>query len=378
MRKIFFITCVLVLAMAFTTGYVLDNWGIDPINYTEKLNKDSSYGNPISNNNEDMKAGELNPYINNNKEETVSLSFAGDVLLVRGVESLIKQKGTDFIFSDVKHIFDQSDISMINLECPVSERGTKAKDKQYTFRAKPKSLEALTSCGIDIVTVANNHILDFGKEALLDTLENLDHRDIKYVGAGINMDEASKPVYIDKKGLRVAFIASSRVIPDASWTAGKNGPGVATTYNPERILKEIASAKEKADIVAVYIHWGEELMEKPLRYQKDLARAYIDKGADIVVGSHPHVLQGLEFYKGKIIAYSMGNFVFTNLKRDTMILKIEASKEGIKNIQVVPCRIENCRPVIVNDKNQSSQILQKIKALSFNIEIDANGNIKPR
>ncbi|MFZ5987213.1 MAG: CapA family protein [Bacillota bacterium] len=380
MGRIIFIFVVFVLVLSFTTGYMFDNWGLDPIDlldsHINKTHKDNSNGN-IPSNNENMEKEGPNQFRQEDNEETVILSFAGDVLLVRGVAALIEQKGADFILSGVKPVFDRSDISMVNLECPVSEKGTKAKDKQYTFRAKPKSLEVLTSCGIDMVTLANNHILDFGREALLDTLQNLKERNIKYVGAGVNMDEASKPVFIDKKGLKIAFIASSRIIPDASWTAGKNSPGVATTYNPERILAEIKSAKEQADIVAVYVHWGEELKEQPLNYQKSLARAYVDKGADIVIGSHPHVLQGLEFYKGKIIAYSLGNFVFTNIKRDTMILSIGVNKKGIKDIQVLPCRIENLRPVVLNDKSQSYKLLQKIESLSFNIEIDKKGNVKP-
>ena len=115
-----------------------------------------------------------------------------------------------------------------------------------------------------------------------------------------------------------------------SWTAGENTPGLAVTYDPKRTLEEIASAKKQADIVVVYVHWGEERKEMPLDYQKNMARAYIDEGADIVVGSHPHVLQGLEFYKGKLIAYSLGNFIFTDSRKDTMVLQAEVNKSGGK------------------------------------------------
>lgn len=307
------------------------------------------------------------------EEEIVKMSFAGDVLLASGVESLIEQNGTEFIISDVKEVFKESDISMVNLECAISERGTKAPDKQYTFRAKPKTLEVLKFSKMDVVSLANNHTLDFGVEALLDTFQNLKDYDIKYVGAGTNMDEASRPIFVNEKGIKIAFIASSHVIPVVSWTAGENTPGLAVTYDPKRILEEIASAKEQADIVIVYIHWGQERMETPLEYQKNLARAYIDNGADIVLGSHPHVLQGLEFYKDKVIAYSLGNFIFTDSRKDTMILKVEVNKLGVESVQIVPCRIENLRPIIIRDNNESEQLLKKIESLSFGVEIDIEG-----
>ncbi|MCX7747780.1 MAG: CapA family protein [Clostridia bacterium] len=358
-------------ALFFVTGYVLYVSVIDPIIGKDSYSKDSGDNSRV-----ETTAAPADE--NRAQKDTVTLSFMGDVLLDGHVATLVNQKGADFILSDVKPVLDESDISMVNLECPVSEKGAKARDKQYTFRAKPESLNVLTSGGIDIITLANNHILDFGREALLDTIQYLGEKGIHSVGAGENTDEASKPFYIEKNGLKVAFIASSRVIPNTTWAASKNSPGVATTYNPERLLKEIESAKSQADIVVVYIHWGEELKEQPAKYQKNLAKAYIDRGADIVLGSHPHVLQGLEYYKGKVIAYSLGNFIFTNYKKDTMILKIESDKEGIQKVQVIPSRIESFRPVLLKDKNQVIQSIRKIESLSFNVKIDETGDVKPR
>ncbi|KNY26210.1 CapA family protein [Pseudobacteroides cellulosolvens] len=310
-----------------------------------------------------------------NKKDTLTLSFAGDVLLDRSVANVIGSKGANFILSDVKPILSGADISMINLECPISTRGTKAKDKQYTFRAKPSSVDVLKSAGIDIVTLANNHVLDFGKDAMLDTFTYLDKAGIKYVGAGNNLDKASMAKYYNINGFNVAILGSSHVIPVVEWAAGKNKPGVATTYNPARLLSEINIAKKKADIVVVYLHWGTERNTKPDTYQRNLAKKYIDSGADLVIGSHPHVLQGFEYYKGKLIAYSLGNFVFTNVKNDTMILNVKFNKDKSFTASISPCSIDNYRPVVLKDKSKQTKLFDKLQQLSFSTKIDKKGVI---
>ena len=403
MRKVFtkvFAVIILGLVLSISSIYILSDKRIsfapgepksserlDKNNLEDKTSNNETSSDKTPNDDQDKELEDSEKDINSNEniepeenteteEDTqlsVKLSFAGDVLLASGVESLIEQKGTEFIISDVKHIFEESDISMVNLECAISERGTKAPDKQFTFRAKSQTLDVLKSSKIDIVSLANNHTLDFGVEALLDTFQNLKDYGIKYAGAGMNMDEAARPVFIEENGIKIAFIASSRVIPVVSWTAGENTPGLAVTYDPKRTLEEIASAKKQADIVVVYVHWGEERKEMPLDYQKNMARAYIDEGADIVVGSHPHVLQGLEFYKGKLIAYSLGNFIFTDSRKDTMVLQAEVNKSGVESVRIIPCRIENLRPVLIKDEEESSKLIEKVESLSFDVEINMDG-----
>ncbi|MDP4180250.1 MAG: CapA family protein [Bacillota bacterium] len=311
------------------------------------------------------------------KKETLTISFGGDVLLDKGVANAIKQYGSKFILSGVKPVLSGSDISMVNLECPVSERGTKAQDKQFTFRAKPSSLDVLTSAGVDIVTLANNHILDYGRDALSDTLSYLDHAQLKHVGAGLNIDKASMPQYFNINGFKIAIFGSSHVIPVTDWTAGKNKSGVATTYDPTRLLSEIQSAKKNADIVVVYVHWGTERATKPDGYQRNLAKKYIDSGADLVIGSHPHVLQGFEYYNNKLIVYSLGNFVFTNIKNDTMIVNVTFNKDKSFNASVTPCAIENCRPVILKDSRKQLALFNNLQKLSFDTQIDKSGIISP-
>ena len=245
----------------------------------------------------------------NQPEPSLKIVVGGDVLLDRSVGRLIDRQGNDSIWGDVKSILNSADITMVNLENPLSHNGSREKDKQFTFRGKPEYVKALKSAGIDIVSLANNHIIDYGEIALLDTMKHLDGAGILYAGAGQNEDTASMPAYFDKGKIISAYLSSSHIIPFAHWRAGKGKPGVASAYDPARLLTEVKMASEKADVVLVYLHWGEELNTQPVQYQKKLAWMLIDAGADLVVGSHPHVIQGLEFYRGRLIAYSMGNLV---------------------------------------------------------------------
>lgn len=311
------------------------------------------------------------------KPGALSLAFAGDVLLGYKIEPLFQQKGTDYVLNDTQSIFDAADVAMVNLENPLSTRGTAAQDKQYTFRARPETAAYLKEAGIDIVTLANNHVLDYGKDALLDTLESLQQHGIKAVGAGRDVDSASRPLYVEKNGYRIAFLGSSRVIPVPEWAAQLNQPGVATTYDPLRLTQEIQQARSQADLVIVYVHWGKERKETPEKYQQKLAHAYIDAGADAVIGSHPHVLQGFEFYKEKLIAYSLGNFVFNNSQASTAILQIHSSGGELSSFQIIPCEIKNSRTMKMKDKTKIEKLYDKLTSLSFHVRIDAVGNILP-
>lgn len=312
------------------------------------------------------------------ENEKLIFSFMGDILLDSHVNSLIEQFGPRYILSDVKQVLTSSDVAMANFESPMSENGTRENDKQFAFRANPQNVNVLTEGGINVVALANNHILDFGTEALLDTFKFLKASNIRYAGAGENAETAYAPVYIDKNGVRTAFLSSSHVIPFLTWHPGDKKPGVSATYDPARVLSEIAKAKKNADIIVIYLHWGEEMKQMPENYQKSLARMYIDNGADIVIGSHPHVLQGLEFYKGKVIAYSLGNFIFTNQKMDTMILNVEIKDKKISKVQVVPSRIENFRPVLINDPAESKLYYSKLNDISFGVEIDSGGIVSQK
>ena len=193
----------------------------------------------------------------------------------------------------------RADIYMANQEFPFSDRGTPAPDKQFTFRVPPERVSMMHELGIDIVTIANNHTLDYGTDALVDTCTTLENAGIPYVGAGANMDRAKQLETIEVRGRTIGFLAASRVYPDTSWVANSKKPGMVSGYDPSILLKEIEAAGEYCDYLVVYMHWGIERDEKPQEYQRTLGRQLIDAGADLVIGSHPHVLQGIEYYQGK-------------------------------------------------------------------------------
>lgn len=272
-----------------------------------------------------------------NAGEIVML-FAGDVYLSDHVLTAYDNAGGihGVLDEGIRAEIEKADIFMVNQEFPFTERGTAAEDKQFTFRVPQKRMSLMKEMGIDIVTLANNHILDFGEEGLLDSCKALDEAGILYVGGGKDFERASalKTMIIGEK--TIGFLGTSRVYMDVSWAAGVSHPGVFSTYDTTWPLKAIKKAKEECDFLVVYVHWGVEKKETPEEYQKAMGRAYIDAGADLVVGSHPHVLQEIEEYKGKTIVYSLGNFVFGSSIPKTALLKVVWGHGGTE-ISMIPC-----------------------------------------
>ncbi len=264
-------------------------------------------------------------------DDSITLLFGGDVLLSDHVLGAYERGGGigGVLGEGYLEEIRQADIFMVNQEFPFSSRGEQAPDKQYTFRLSPEKVSIFQEMGIDIVTLANNHALDFGKDALLDSCAVLDNAGIRRVGAG-SLEEAQAWATMEVKGKRIAFLGVTRVIPVAEWAATSYSPGMFSTYDPTRALEQIRAAKEENDYVAVYVHWGIEREEYPEEYQKTMGRQYIDAGADLVIGSHPHVLQGIEYYKEKPIVYSLGNLVFGSSIPKTMLLRVELSGENME------------------------------------------------
>ncbi len=259
-------------------------------------------------------------------EETgdITLLFAGDVYFSDHVMNAYNQAGSiaGVLDEGIRAEIGAADIFMVNQEFPFTNRGTAAEDKQFTFRIPPEKVSMLTEMGVDIVTMANNHILDFGPEGITDSLAALDGAGIPHVGAGENLEQAKKLEILEVKGKKIGFLGVSRVYMAASWAAGADHPGVFSTYDPTMAMQEIRAARTKCDYLVVYVHWGIERNTAPEDYQRSMGRQYIDAGADLVVGSHPHVLQEIESYNGRPIAYSLGNFVFGSSIPETELLKV--------------------------------------------------------
>ncbi|UJF31631.1 CapA family protein [Paenibacillus hexagrammi] len=310
---------------------------------------------------------------------TVKLDFVGDVIMAGNVEDILLKQGYDYPYTNVKDIWTNADYTIANLETPVTTRGT-AQSKEYVYRSSPDALPELKAAGVDLVNLANNHIMDYGQDGLFDTMEVLDKLDIKRVGAGKNTQEAYEPVIVEKQGIKIAFLGFSRVVPDASWKAGADHAGVAETYSYLMPVEAVQKAKQQADLVVVLAHWGTEREDNPDKNQKELAHRYIDAGADLIVGGHPHVLQGFENYKGKWIAYSMGNFIFTtngNSKTwDSGILEASCSKDQQCDIQLVPILTKGALPTPMNAED-GSKLFERLTKISkaFNVKVDEQGHI---
>lgn len=275
--------------------------------------------------------------------QPVTLLFAGDVYFSNYVQNAYNRAGgiSGVLDDGIRQEIADADIFMVNQEFPFTDRGEKVPDKQFNFRVSPQWVSALKEMDVDLVTLANNHILDYGQQGLLDSCDTLNEAGIAYVGGGKDLDEAKKLVTMEAGGRTIGFLGTSRVYMDGSWAAGAGHPGVFSTYDPSLAIEEIKKAKEQCDYLVVYVHWGIERNTEPESYQRNMGQAYIDAGADLVVGSHPHVLQPVETYKDKTIAYSLGNFVFGSSIPSTELLKVELDGEAAVPDRVtvteIPC-----------------------------------------
>lgn len=310
------------------------------------------------------------------ESNTVNLVFTGDVYIGNYVSMVYDSKGiTSVLSEELISRFINSDLAMVNQEFPFSLRGEPMEDKQYTFRVDPKKVSLLTDLGIDVVSLANNHALDYGTDALLDSMETLEEAGITYVGVGSNLSEAKTTRYLKSNGKTIAILSASRVIPVSEWGATSTRPGMFTTYDPTALLEEIKAAREQADVVVVYLHWGLEKKEYPEDYQRVMGKQFIDAGADVVIGSHPHVLQGFEYYQGKLIVYSLGNFIFSQTIDSTALLSIDVDERNGLKYQIIPCTTVNGKTMELTDSEKIQEIYQYLSSISESAVIDDHGFI---
>lgn len=308
------------------------------------------------------------------EKKDINLFFAGDIYLSDAVAGIYKKQGIEGIV-DSKLLADMkdADIAMVNQEFTFSGGGKAAADKQFTFRVNPDYVTAFQDMGIDIVTLANNHSMDFGADALKDSFSTLSAAGIAYVGAGNNLEEARNIHYVKENGKTLAFLAASRVIPVPDWNATSNKAGMLTTYDPALLLEDIKTAKENSDYVIVYLHWGIEREEKPKDYQRSLARQYIDAGADMVIGSHPHVLQGVEYYNGKPIIYSLGNYIFYSNIKSTAVLKVTLDEKLNAKIQLLPAYAAGGKTQLLEEPEKIREFYEYMKSISFGVNFEESG-----
>ncbi len=331
-------------------------------------------------------SGSQQVYVKEPKTEgRVTLSFAGDISFAEGYANMVyyHNNGDDItrcITPEVIARMESADIMMINNEFAYSNRGTPLSGKTFTFRAKPETAANLSLLSADIVSVANNHVYDYGETALLDTLDTLETYKIPYVGAGRNLDEAREIVYFQAGDMKIAYVSATQVERSYVYTreATDTRAGVLRTYDPAVFLDVIRRAKENSDFVVVYVHWGTEGVSRFEADQQRLGHQYIDAGADLVIGDHPHCLQGVEYYKGVPIFYSLGNFWFNSKTRETGLVEADITREGLVEFRFVPCLQSGCRTTLITDQGKRKKSFQYLQSISANAVIDENGVIREK
>lgn len=280
----------------------------------------------------------------------VSMAFLGDIMVARNVEHHFLQSPQDFEMLDIREFLSGCDYIHGNLETPISDVGSPHynQDPNVCFCAAPETVKILETIGVDSVSLANNHVLDYGEQALRRTMSLLAGRQIDSVGAGENYRQANAPLFASVGPYRVALIASNFINSASTRRATGRSPGAADS-RLKNLVSTVRAARKKADIVTLTIHWGLEYSFYPLPYIQRAARALVDAGAALVVGHGPHYVQPIEKYKNGTIAYSLGNFVFDEpfmFANISYILKVRLCRSGVEQVEVCPVVIRDHVPHI--------------------------------
>lgn len=283
------------------------------------------------------------------------------------------------ISPEILDITTKTDVFYLNHEYSMSDRGEPLNGKYYTFRAKPERMELLKEMGTDLVTLANNHVYDYGEEALLDTCDYLEAAGIPYVGGGRKKEEAVRPAYFIINGMKIGFTAASeaekiRLTPAATETSA----GVMEAYDMTEYYEIVKKASKECDYLIAYVHWGPEDETQYAEYQTEQGKKLFECGADIVVGGHPHVLQGIEYVDGRPIVYSMGDFWFNHETKYTGLLKLNITVDGLKEMSFVPCQQTGYTTQYLRETDAQREMYDFLQNLSPNAVIGNDGVIREK
>ena len=316
------------------------------------------------------------------------INFADDYIPMQFLAAIGSENIADGVDPAYIEIMNRMDLMWINNEFTYSTRGEPLPGKAFTFRSDPAHVSYLHDLGVDIVGLANNHSFDYGEESFLDTLATLEEAQIPYVGAGRTIQEAAAPVYLETSGFTIAYVAASCAedyvyTPEATDTT----PGILLCKDMTRFLDSIRTAAENADYVIALPHWGTEHTTWLQDIQRDGARACIDAGADVVIGAHPHVLQGIEYYNGKPILYSLGNFWFDSYDIDTVVAALHfTGTTSTKDYSLDAADIElivypgtqtGIQTWLAYTEDWKDRILRYLETISYDIQIDEEGIVHP-
>lgn len=311
----------------------------------------------------------------------VTLMAVGDIMLGdhplyigHGVGAKIKKWGTIYPFKQVASILKGGAFVFGNLEAPLSSKEMDNKHpSSLIMKALPESVEGLKYAGFNILSLANNHALEHGEESLFETINILLQNNINPIGVDSDISKAREPLILDIKGITIAFLAYC-LVPDKT--------AYISIKNPEEICSDAKKVKSHADVVVVSLHWGSEYIEKPSPSQIRLAHQIIDSGADLILGHHPHVLQGIEEYHNGLVAYSLGNFVFdlncVEETRSTVILECTLSKEGVVGYKLVPMHINDQYVPHLLQGEKGEPLLARLSKLSTELKGDKSADYEEK
>ncbi len=379
---------ILLVALLFGIRYMgLEYWGIlgngQEENKQEENKQEENPDSTVDTTNStevenDTSLQDTHPY-------DFTVCFAGDINLDDNWGTTLfmdSQPGGihDCISKELMESMKNADIMCLNNEFTFTTRGEKLAGKLYHFRANPQRVEVLMEMGVDVVKLANNHACDYGSQSLLDTMDTLKNAGIEYVGAGENLQEAMTPVYIEVDGKTVAFVAASRAEKNIKTPqATETEPGILRCYETELFIDTIKEAKQNADFVLAYVHWGTEYSYELEEVQMTTGKEYLDAGADVIIGAHSHCLQGMEYYDGKPIIYSLGNYWFNEKTLDTMLLELHFYGDDLDSqleVKVIPAIQAEYKTTYVSDKDERERIFSFLEGISINVFIDENGIVK--
>jgi poly-gamma-glutamate synthesis protein (capsule biosynthesis protein) len=279
------------------------------------------------------------------RSQDITIHFAGDFMVGSWGISVIRENGYDFPVEKLKPLFEKGDLNFCNLEVPLTTTQDTFPNKTFHFKIPPDFVEILTRVPVHYVTLANNHILDYNPAGLFQTIQILKKNHIAYSGAGENLSMASKPAILHIKDITIGIVAAAAIFPKGFW-ATDSTPGIFFPWR-ERLIEIVDSTRKVVDLLFVTFHWGAEKRNTPKKYQIGLAHLVINHGADLVWGHHPHVIQGIEFYKGKPIFYSLGNFIFASYSRTQtgMIVQVTYNHKKLSRIKLYPLKLDQNPPL---------------------------------
>ena len=285
--------------------------------------------------------------------QSAKIAFVGDVNLTGRIGEEIAVSGTTWPFAGVKDTLKAADYRVCNLENPAGVGGAKYCDKRVYFKANPKYLDALNDANFNLVTLANNHALDYGPDVIKQTMVELDKRNIKYMGILADNTKKNEPVIVDINGVKIAFLAYCNACPN-EFGPRKDTPGVSVGLG-EWIKRQVKETKKKnVDFIVAMPHWGSEYfgVDKNQTYTR---RMFNEAGVDVVIGAHPHVLQKIEFVNGTLIAHSLGNFIFPmrwQISMSSAILMVNFEKGKKPTYEEIPVNLTSNRPVLVKPESK--------------------------